>query len=414
MNRLYNGAYYFYLESYTYVKSNETSVILLNTLDNQKIISMDQRIVELIKRLSCKKNNVQKIDFDRIYTDDVYQLFFEEVRDKFMGDLIAVHLSNHEPVNFYPIGKIEDNIRKKGSSASLDYNLLCNSVFNLNIYLNTTCTHNCPSCRNYVKQFCCCSKFLTENDCSMDADLIEKIFGLSIFKNLNRINISGGDISQYNNLDRALYYLSDYKENCYAYFKYDNISSINEKIRSFFDNRMIILVDASGIDENDIEIIMNECNQFEIHMIITEEAQLKKIARLTTSSIPYKLIPFYNGENMSFFKDNVFLDEEDILGAEVTIKKIHKNQLMNSYFFGNLMVLPDGRVCIDMNETMLGNLNDEPILDILSKALKNEDSLWFKTRNTTTCSDCLFVDLCPPISNYELATGRFNLCNIKS
>ncbi|MBE9468407.1 MAG: hypothetical protein IMY72_08845 [Bacteroidetes bacterium] len=38
---------------------------------------------------------------------------------------------------------------------------------------------------------------------------------------------------------------------------------------------------------------------------------------------------------------------------------------------------------------------------------------WFKLRtNTKPCCNCLYNTLCPPISNYEYALGKYNLCNV--
>ena len=415
MNRLYQGKYYFYLECYTYAKITETSVLLLNTLDNQRIISNDKKIMALIEKLLQKKNNVLEIDFDGFYQDEIYQLFFEEVRTKYMGDLIDVNLSKGEPVNFYPIAKIENNIRKKGNTTSPDFDMLCNSLFNLTIYLNAECTHNCPNCNKYYRQFNCCTQFVGNNDCvSMDPAIVEKIFSFVKFENLKKIHVAGGNLSLYKDFDRIIPYLSEYREHCSTGFKYNNIRSINADIRSFFENRITIIVDAAEIDDNDVDILINDYNRFEIQIIATDECQLEKMMPLINSSVSYKLTPFYNGHNLSFFEDNVFLNEEDLFETKYTIKKIHKNQLMNSGFFGNLTVLPDGNVCVDVNGPVLGNLHGETMLDIISKALKNEDSLWFKTRNTTTCADCLYVDLCPPVSSYELAVGKYNLCHVKS
>ena len=417
MSRIYTGKYYFYFEYYTYIKITDTGVLLLNTLDNQKIISNEKMIITLIEKLLCKKNYVLEIDFDNFYTDALYQSFFDEVRNKYMGDLIDVKLSKGEPVNFYPIPKIEDNIRKKEKkNTPLDYNFLCNSLFNLNIFLNSVCTYNCSYCNDYCKQFNCCTKFVG-NDVyhSIEDTIIEELFKYAKFENLKRIHILGGNISLYKDIDKALNYLTDYKESCYAYFKYNNIQSINKKILSFFDNRISITVDASEIDEKDVSLLINDYHEFEIQIVVSDELQIEKILPLTEStSISYKIVPFYNGRNLSFFENHVFMNEEDIFEMQFTIKKIHKNQHMNSFFFGNLTVLPDGNICIDMNSTALGNLKNESIFDILTKALKNEDSLWFKTRNTmTACSDCLFVDLCPPVSSYELVTGKSNPCNVK-
>ena len=414
MNKIYKGQYYFYLECYTYFKLTDNKVLLLNVIDNQKIISSDKKIVVLIERLSSKKNSVLKVDLDNEYKDNVYKTFFKEVRDKFMGDLIDIGLSKGEPVNFYPIAKIEDNVRKIDRDTPLDFNLLCNSIFILNFFLNSVCVHNCTHCKDYYKQLNCCSKITTNNDQqSIEIEIIEKIFKHAKFENLKRINFLGGDISLYQDLDRVISCLSDYREICRVYFKYNNIQSINEKILSFFGNRISIIVDAEEIDHNDVVRLIHDYHQFEIHIVLTDELQIEKIMPLINSSISYKVFPFYNEKNISFIENNVFLSEKDIFEPNYTIKKIHRNQHMNTFFFGNLTLLPDGNVCIDVNGSSLGDLHSESIFDIISKALKYEDSLWFKTRDTTDCSDCLFVDLCPPISNYEFAINKSHLCNIK-
>ena len=126
----------------------------------------------------------------------------------------------------------------------------------------------------------------------------------------------------------------------------------------------------------------------------------------------HRIIPFYDRTNLDFFKDNVFLNKNDILCKKTSISEIHRNQVLNSYYFGDITIFPNSKVLIYGEENSIGNLNENTINNLVSMCLKNENSLWFKTRNKTICDNCLFVDLCPPISNYELAIGKPNLCNI--
>lgn len=105
-------------------------------------------------------------------------------------------------------------------------------------------------------------------------------------------------------------------------------------------------------------------------------------------------------------------EKDDILSMKHTIRQIHRNQVLNYFFWGELTVFPNGDVCSNVNRPILGNIQNESIDEMIVEILTDSDSLWFFTRNKTACKNCLFVDLCPPISNYELSANKFDLCNL--
>ena len=124
-----------------------------------------------------------------------------------------------------------------------------------------------------------------------------------------------------------------------------------------------------------------------------------------------KIVPFFTGDNSIFFKENIFTDKEDILTEPIIMRKIFCNQKLNSNDFGILNILPNGDVNANMNTDILGNIKN----DLLSKIIYEElirNTAWRKIRNDKPCNDCLYQFLCPPISNYELAIGKPNLCHV--
>ena len=52
----------------------------------------------------------------------------------------------------------------------------------------------------------------------------------------------------------------------------------------------------------------------------------------------YKLKPVYTGNNIRFFKEEVFLSKEDILSTPMTMKDFFARQAVNLYDFGKITI----------------------------------------------------------------------------
>jgi len=125
----------------------------------------------------------------------------------------------------------------------------------------------------------------------------------------------------------------------------------------------------------------------------------------------YSLKPVYNGDNIDFFIENVFLTKEDILTIPMSIKDFFFKQCMNTDF-GKLNILPTGDIYANLNHPALGNIYLHSIYEIVQKEL-DEGKSWMRIRNEAPCNTCLYQYLCPSPSDYEIAIGKPNLCRIE-
>lgn len=410
----FKGLYWLYFEFYVYIRLTEKKVLLLNTLDNTRIVSDDPQILSLFaKILEQKENGGCEIDFDNIYIDEVYQAFFNKVRNKYMGDLIKKELVEEYPFQFPMEAKVNNDFRKSNNAKWIDNDFLQKSLFSLNLILNNKCFNECENCSKYYKQFLCCSKYFPGD--SLPVKYVESVLRDNEFCNLLKINILGGDVSLYEDFDDLLCVLSKFRTKCYLYCNYLNIHLLDSEIWKFFENRIMMIIDMDLIDKNNIEEIKSYSRKCHLLFVVKNARDYNSVCRYTDDIDQsfFDLIPFYDGSNIDFFKKYVFVNEKDLFSNLYSVEQIYKKQLLNELFFGELIVFPNGDISSGVNEKMLGNLKDEAILNILKKELERPDSLWFKSRNKTSCSTCLYVDLCPSVSNYEFVMDKMDLCKMK-
>ena len=78
--------------------------------------------------------------------------------------------------------------------------------------------------------------------------------------------------------------------------------------------------------------------------------------------------------------------------------------------YGSLLIDSNGNVfdCL----RFIGSIYKEDIYELLNKNLHNPDSLWYMTRRKRkVCCNCVFADICPPPSVYELQGVIPYACN---
>lgn len=80
--------------------------------------------------------------------------------------------------------------------------------------------------------------------------------------------------------------------------------------------------------------------------------------------------------------------------------------------FGKLNILPNGDVYANMSHPRVGNIFSDSVYEIIEKEIQ-EGKSWLRIRNQPPCNKCIYQWLCPSPSNYEIAIGRPNLCNIE-
>jgi pseudo-rSAM protein len=125
-------------------------------------------------------------------------------------------------------------------------------------------------------------------------------------------------------------------------------------------------------------------------------------------------LPKYNGNNLSFFEENVFIEKEDLLNQKLSIKKIQTNRIINQLFFGKLDITHDGFLIQKnmLNTTDIRIDDQHDLMYFILHKLSDDHSNWFLIRKKCEpCVDCIYNEICPPVSYIEMILGRNNLCH---
>jgi pseudo-rSAM protein len=318
-----------------------------------------------------------------------------------MGDLIDANLSSPpiQPPYKPNIGKDRNNL-KKYEFLSLGEGTK-KYVKKISLYLNTKSGDSNELISAY-RQF----NYPYFKKCKKELSFkyISEIYQQFHFSFLERVNILGTDIWKYSNLSKLLeliktsnikteFYLRDTDAleniNNFSDFSAKNIKINVLCTKNYTKNHLIMLMDTAK--KNNIKMKLNfaissERDYSNIENII-QELNIKH----------FTLLPYYNKSNVDFFKENIFVNKEDI-----------------SNFFGNIHVFHNGDVYANPNNSKLGNLKTHTLMEMIYKEM-NQGKSWFKLRkNISPCKSCIFNALCPPISNYEYVFGKYNLCDINT
>jgi pseudo-rSAM protein len=384
-------------------------MLLYNTQTGASIETENELCLQLVREV-YQPANLGVIELLSCYTENATCIaFISKIIEDDSGKMIEIEDVSCKPVNLLPILSLKNDVDKfiKDGSLSLVGNGILDYLSELNIFINNTCQQACTLCSTYHKHVRCC--FKEENTHILLPEDVNNMLHQSIYSNLKRVNILGGNISLYPYWQELSKVLSKYD---FEYHYWINEKNINTN--PYFSYTDVIF--STPIEKERINQVIKKyknegtCYHFLIenkhhYEIVEESISESKISK-------FNIIPIYTGNNLNFFKTYVFSDKEDILSSIKSMREIFCNKKLNSIFFGILNILPNGTVKANINASSLGNVHKNTILKAIHKELL-ENSSWRQTRKSGACGNCLYKYLCPPPSNYEVIIGKTNLCNIK-
>lgn len=375
--------YWFVIEPYVYISVNDNYVLLYNTIDGVTIESDRAEVINLVRGTLQKENcGVVLLTYEQ-YKQNKINGFIEELREKFMGDIIDVTLSNGKPVQLLPFYNLSDKhelyIRHNFSSFK---NVLENLI---EISIHVDYTTNVNKLISFLQSV---PGNLTFNICGNLGDVVDYKELMSFFDkqpSSKKIFCSYTDIIS----------LQPIFNNNFSY-----IISVNFPlyIQQWNNSRQIFLNTSLPYSYVFEVTNLEDCQQVED---LVEQFNIEK----------YQLKPVFTGNNLDFFKENVFLTKEDILSISTSIKDIFIRQSMNTYDFGRINVMSNGDIYANIYHPVLGNIFNHSIYEIIQNEVE-EGKSWFRVRNQAPCSSCIYQWLCPSPSNYEITIGRPNLCHV--
>ncbi|MDY4657916.1 MAG: TIGR04150 pseudo-rSAM protein [Parabacteroides distasonis] len=376
--------YWFKIEPYVHISIVNSNVLLYNTFDGSFIESKDIEIVKLLKETLLKENcGVVLLTAERYNLDNIRK-FIMELRAKYMGDIIDIELSKSKPVQIMPFTSLVNTqeLFKK---------------------------QNFPTGKKILEYLSEISIYVDYNTNIMDLNSF-----LKSLPNISTVNIIGNlkDVANYKELLLVLDQFPSLKKiTC----NYSNVISLQPEFVNNFSYSILINypIDISKWNYSR-RLLLNQSIPFECIFEVTSMDNYSQINKFIEEFgiEKHQLKPVYTGDNIDFFKENVFLTKDDILSTPLSISDFFINQSMNIFDFGKIAIMSNGDIYANVNYPILGNIHTHSIYEIVSKELE-EGRSWLRIRNQAPCNTCLYQWFCPSPSNYEIAIGRPNLCHVK-
>lgn len=410
--------YWLLLESYVFIWKDESNVLVYNTFSAKgEVFKATSEISTIVSNLQDENNlyciSITDVELGNSSVKD----FVESLRRSFSGDLIDKSLFPQKPVVVIPESNIADKLSRE---QELSYNPhvfgenILKNLTDITIMLTGICECNCKRCHHNYKQTLCCYR----NEHVLSIEKIETILNRISYSSVFDINFIGGNIFSYPFFKDLLSLLSKYHFRKSFYINYCSLTnSVQEKILSLGAipySHLKIIVDCSEVQIENFEP-QSTCLDVDVEYVFlvsdvkTYERCMQKIEK---NGIKNRIIPIYTEENIDFFYNYIYLNKEDILSTPWKKHQIFSNQNVNTNDFGKLLVESNGEIYTNVHYAPVGKWDDE-IKELVYNQLK-EESPWLRTRSKSSpCNECLFCDICPPPSNYELVIGKSNLCHIK-
>lgn len=415
--------YWFYLEPYVHVFLKENRrVAFYNTL-NADILEYNNEnhpgVVEIARRLISGEGlyavKICKNDLE----NPVLESFIDDVRGRFMGDIVNQAIQNTKPFQFAPILCLKNDfslISETGqfhpSSDFLQY------INELVFYINNACDKNCTICNEAFRQSVHCTKTGSPGS-EISVESIEKQLDEASHGPLSSCSFTGGNILLYSSFERLSVILEKFDIKKKFHIHYLHLEDHNiKRLKSIWEAKCSLYVQVDFPLEKSMFLtalaLLNRSGRLPHFLFaVRNQKDLAEAERIIDDYgiNSYSFSPYFTGENLDFFEEFVFVDKEDILGAKPDQNDIFTRMQINPKEFGKLTFTCDGLVYANVNHAAAGKIN-EPLPEIVFKELLSGKS-WRGVRGKVEpCQNCLYELLCPPLSNYEHVMGRNNLCHI--
>lgn len=407
-----NKKYWFGIFPEIYCVKKRGVMLLYNTKNGHYIQIHSMEVHSMIEKMYEAQNlGVIEVDGLDLMDKDIV-LFVTTSLEKKICFLVEKMPLYNKPVQMMPVLNLQRDIDRlqKERERSMGEEImlyLADTTFRIIDF----CEQDCVFCGTYHQQ---CSHWKSaETKEEMDFILLKNLIAQTYSQPYSRFFLSGGNIFSYSYFDDLI----DYCEKKAYYptlsIHYKNVPEDIPKILAKFPLR--IFVSAYQDDElcrnvirrlghsedNEFICIVSSAKEYETYRILIDQEEVKN----------HRVVPFYDGGNFDFFKENVSLTEDDILENPISYRDIFARQKLNTHFFGSIEVEPNGDVYVPSFENMLGNVHRMSLSAILEKEFIFGTS-WRKIRNEAPCTDCLYQFLCPSPSVYERVIGKSNLCHV--
>ena len=399
---------YLYTEPYTCYFYKEKQILLYNTLDKKTVkIEVDETLQPIAEEM--EKEKIVPIHNNALKHPSISH-FIHVLRNSFNGDILPIVNGQATPAIFHPIINNQRSFERllKIDKINID-NQIMNYLEDVYIYLNG------GDEKETYPPYLQVPSYMHQTE-EIDGDSLIKWLNSIHDKQINQLNILGGDAIAHSCFHKILNVSVQKSHEIQLYYRYDlfNAEYLHECNNI---DKLIFVIPMHCISETilkeKISTLQNYPNIQWLFLMSTEDEYLHAETLCKQYGINnYIFKPIFNGKNLSFFEDFIFMNETEILNLQPTKREIYANQTINRNEFGKITVLPNGDILANPNNKKLGTIKDDRIHDIIYREM-TEGNSWLRIRDQKPCCDCIYQWLCPSPSNYESVIGKPNLCHVK-
>ena len=395
--------YWFYINPYCFIWDKGKKTLIYDSHSGKGLeLRSNERIKWLINQLN-DLNNLYCIELtEELLAEDTIKVFISEIQNFNAGNLIPVVPEKRKPAFLVPFLNLQEDINKvrKDPDRSLGKDIIKN-LHELNFFIDAASEHD----SNVFEQFAYQSSVdggLLFSDIKVFLDQV-KTSSVSI------INVHSRNFLKYPELDSLINELDRMHiiKTFFLPFRYfpDKISEL--KFLESPQFRLKVLIETGSDPQSIIELskkLKKISTQVEWVFSVSSKQEFAKVNSIIERSEleNVEIKPFYNGKNIKFFKESIFLTREDLLNSGLSKREIFAHQVLNTNDFGKLTILPDGKVHANVNYPALGKIND-PIKKMVFYEMDKGTS-WRRIRDIEPCKSCVYQWLCPSLENAGILT----------
>lgn len=401
MYTTYSNSHWLFLEPFTYLARKSNGVVIYNTQTNYLLEykdDLDSYMGEIIDALLRDESNTcVEIDFSRVSPQ--FFSFIDKLRNKHCLNIIPKTTAS-KPFVGKPRMTVNDAIlHDLGVSEAwanpVDY------IRTITIHTGSRYTCKIPNNHIFLS-----TSFQTHSPHSIYSTIEKLSKNIEEMKHISRIDIICYDDTPIGCISNFI--ASIHGVSVHVHLDHSQFQAAKETLGDAVEYQLYYF--AKDINNATFELY-NELNGVNLNVFITSNSDFVFVTQI---DIPISLHPIPNFEN-GLLKELLWTHREDVMAQNLSMKDILANRTFNKLFFGELTVLHDGTICSHFQDSYkVGNIHDinmhEAAIRFLSK-----NSPWFLRRSAVQpCCNCLFCELCPPISGVELSLQKYDLCAINS
>lgn len=405
------NAFWLTLNRDTFIWTKGDKGIVYNSKNHKSFTFSNQGNLRELNRELIDPDNLYGtgVDSDLLKDKNVGE-FIENILHIQAGSFIEKKSDEKRPVSYMPVLKIQDDIhalRLKHKAGRQTYEVLRN-LSEITIHING----NADAGPWNYKQFTAPSS----SEASLSAGEIKTFVNKCCKEYIIALNLVG-DFSTYKEREQLFGWIRNTKLN-----RYNLVTGLKSGLSlslppEWFHkggavHLTVIADDPELLEKTDLSRVMREKEAVTFCFPVTSVQEYKQANHLIKNKCirSFEIIPVYNGNNIDFFQQYVYTTRNDVTSPGFNKREVFSNQAVNRFFFGKLIILPDKKVYANVNAKPVGEMKDS-IYALIFKEL-DKGSSWRMIRDKEPCTDCIYQWLCPSPSNYELLTGKPDLCHI--